>query len=410
MVTRFPIRPRIARRIARLGTETAFAVSGDAASWAAQGHRIYPFHLGDMNIRTPLNIIRAAYAAMIEGRTFYTPAAGIPQLREALADALSEQRGVEYDATNVSVQPGGKPCIGKFLMTVMEPGDGVLYPNPGYPIYESQVDFLGGRGQPYTYTVEEGRFRIDRDSIQRAVDDTTRILIVNAQHNPTGADASEAELEWLAELARERDLWVLSDDPYVDIRYAGSGHSIVEYEGMRDRTVIGYTFSKKYAMTGWRLGAAIGPAQVVDIITRINTNDESCTNHFVQMAGVEALRGDQSGATNILATLQARRDLIVERLNAIDGVSAPASDATFYLFADVTDVYRRLGYSLSRHADAQQFRVTTMHQTGVSFCARTHFGRSLPGEDRVYVRFAYSGIDETDAEEGLAALKRYWEG
>ena len=401
--------PRIARRIARLGTETAFAVSGDAASWAAQGHRVYPFHLGDMNIRTPLNIIRAAYTAMIEGRTFYTPAAGIPQLREALAEALSEQRGVEYDATNVSVQPGGKPCIGKFLMAVMEPGDGVLYPNPGYPIYESQVDFLGGRGQPYTYTVEDGRFRIDRDSIQRGVDDTTRVLIVNAQHNPTGADASETELEWLAELARERDLWVLSDDPYIDIRYAGRSHSIVEFEGMSGRTVIGYTFSKKYAMTGWRLGAAIGPAQVIDIITKINT-PAICTNHFVQMAGVEALCGDQSGAENILSALQARRDLIVDRLNAIDGVSVPASDATFYLFADVTDVYRRMGYSHTRTADAQKFRVTTMHETGVSFCARTHFGRALPGEERMYVRFAYSGIDENDAVTGLAALKSYWEG
>jgi aspartate/methionine/tyrosine aminotransferase len=402
--------PRIARRIARLGTETAFAVSGDAASWAAQGHRVYPFHLGDMNIRTPLNIIRAAYTAMVEGRTFYTPAAGIPQLREALAEALSDQRGVEYDATNVSVQPGGKPCIGKFLMAVMEPGDGVLYPNPGYPIYESQVDFLGGRGQPYTYTVEDGRFRIDHDSIQRGVDDTTRVLIVNAQHNPTGADASEAELEWLAELARERDLWVLSDDPYIDIRYAGSSHSIVEHEGMCERTVIGYTFSKKYAMTGWRLGAAIGPAPLVDIITKINSNDESCTNHFVQLAGVEALRGDQSGAAHILSTLQARRNLIVERLTAIEGVTVPASDATFYLFADVTDVYRRMGYSLARADDAQEFRIATMRETGVSFCARTHFGRSLPGEERVYVRFAYSGIDETEAAAGLASLKRYWEG
>lgn len=234
------------------------------------------------------------------------------------------------------------------------------------------------------------------------------MLIVNAQHNPTGADASETELKWLADLARERDLWVLADDPYIDIRYAGRSPTIVAHEGMRERTVIGYTFSKKYAMTGWRLGAAVGPSEVVDIITRINTNDESCTNHFVQMAGVEALRGDQSGAENIVATLQARRDLIVDRLNAIDGVAAPASDATFYLFADVTEVYRRLGYSRTA-ADARAFRVTTMHETGVSFCTRTHFGRALPGEERVYVRFAYSGIDETDAEEGLAALKNYWE-
>lgn len=402
-------RPRTPRRISRLGTETAFAVSGDAAAWAAQGHRVYPFHLGDMNIRTPLNIIRSAYSAMIDGRTFYTPAGGVPQLREALAESLSAERGVDYHAANVSVQPGGKPCIGKFLMAVMENGDGVLYPNPGYPIYESQVDFLGGRGQPYTYAIDEGRFRIDRDSVQRSVDDTTRVLIVNAQHNPTGADASAEELEWLADLARDRDLWVLSDDPYIDIRYAGSSRSIVEFDGMAERTVIGYTFSKKYAMTGWRLGAAVGPEPVIDIITKINTNDESCTNQFVQLAGVEALQGDQSGSGHIVNTLRGRRDRIVDLLNGIDGVTVPDSDATFYLFPDVTDVYRRLGYRVGSDEDTQAFRITTMHETGVSFCARTHFGRSLPGEQRVYVRFAYSGIDKKDAEEGLTALKRYWE-
>ncbi len=403
------IRLRVPRRISRLGTETAFAVSGDAAAWAAEGHRVYPFHLGDMNIRTPLNVIRAAYQAMVDGRTFYTPAGGVPQLREALAESLSENRGVSYDAANVSIQPGGKPCIGKFLMAVMEIGDGVLYPNPGYPIYESQVDFLGGRGQPYTYTVDDGRFRIDRDSIQRVVDDTTRVLIINAQHNPTGADASAEELEWLADLARERDLWVLSDDPYIDIRYAGDSHTIVEFEGMAERTVIGYTFSKKFAMTGGRLGAAVGPEPVIDIITKINTNDESCTNQFVQMAGVEALRGGQSGAANIITTLQARRDKIVKLLDSIDGVEVPESDATFYLFPDVTDVYRRHGYTIGSDEDTQSFRIDTMRETGVSFCARTHFGRALPGEERVYVRFAYSGIDEKDAEEGLRALKSYWE-
>lgn len=403
------IRPRVPRRISRLGTETAFAVSGDAAAWAAEGHRVYPFHLGDMNIRTPLNVIRAAYQAMVDGRTFYTPAGGVPLLREALAESLSEERGIGYDAANVSIQPGGKPCIGKFLMAVMEIGDGVLYPNPGYPIYESQVDFLGGRGQPYTYTVDDGRFRIDRDSIQRVVDDTTRVLIINAQHNPTGADASAEELEWLADLARERHLWVLSDDPYIDIRYAGDSHTIVEFEGMAERTVIGYTFSKKFAMTGWRLGAAVGPEPVIDIITKINTNDESCTNQFVQMAGVEALRGGQGGAANIITTLQGRRDKIVKLLEGIDGVEVPESDATFYLFPDVTDVYRRRGYTIGSDEDMQSFRIDTMRETGVSFCARTHFGRALPGEERVYVRFAYSGIDEKDAEEGLRVLKSYWE-
>ena len=405
---------RIASRIERLGTETAFQVSSDAAAWAAEGHRVFPFHLGDMNIPTPANIVEAAYAAMREGRTGYTPAAGIPELRDALAEAVSRQRRIAVTPEQVSIQPGGKPVIGKFLMAVMEPGDGVLHPNPGYPIYESQIDFLGGRAQPYAYRVRHGRFRIDRASVEQALDDGTRVLIVNAQHNPTGADADAADVAWLAALARERDLWVLSDDPYIDIRYAGVSRTILDADGMSERTVVLYTFSKKYAMTGWRLGAAIGPRQVIDIITKINTNDESCTNHFVQRAGAEALRGDQSGAARILDTLRRRRDLIVDRLGRIDGVSVPATDATFYLFADVTDVFARAGYRSDREADVQAFRMDAMRHSGVSFCSRSHFGRMgvAPGgedEQRVYVRFAYSGIDLADAEEGLEALKGYWE-
>ncbi len=400
---------RIASRIDNLGTETAFAVSGDAAAWTAEGHRVFPFHLGDMNIRTPMNIIDAANRAAVDGHTGYNPAAGIPALRDALAEAVSRDRGQAYSGANVSVQTGGKPVIGKFLHTVMEPGDGVLYPNPGYPIYESQVEYLGGRTQPYTYVVEQGRFRFDRDSVMAALDDSTRVLIVNAQHNPTGADADRSDMEWLAKLAVERDLWVLSDDPYIDIRYDGTSHTILEHDGMADRTVILYTFSKKYAMTGWRLGAAIGPESLIEVITKINTNDESCTNHFIQYAGVEALQGDQSGSEEILATLKGRRDLIVDRLNGIDGVSVPDSDATFYLFVDVTDVYRRMGLDPENEDDVQKFRVGTMHETGVSFCSRSHFGRGAPGEPRVYVRFAYSGIDVEDAEEGLAQLKTYWE-
>ena len=400
---------RIASRIDQLGTETAFAVSGDAAAWAASGHQVYPFHLGDMNIRTPENIIEAAHRAMLDGNTGYTPAAGIPGLRETLADSVSQSRGIAVDPAQVSIQPGGKPVIGKFLTAVMEPGDGVLYPNPGYPIYESQVDFLGGRAQPYSYVVEGGRFRFDRQSVEAALDETTRVLIVNAQHNPTGADADAADIAWLAELARERDLWVLSDDPYIDIRYAGRSHTMLDAEGLEDRTVVLYTFSKKYAMTGWRLGAAIGPQGVIDVITKINTNDESCTSHFIQHAGIEALTGDQSGSEQILETLQARRDVIVDRLESIDGVSVPATDATFYLFADVTDVFDRMGYQRDREDDVQAFRVTTMQETGVSFCSRSHFGRVQAGEERVYVRFAYSGIDAAIADEGLTGLKAFWE-
>ena len=232
-----------------------------------------------------------------------------------------------------------------------------------------------------------------------------KVLIVNAQHNPTGADADADDIEWLAALANERDLWVLSDDPYHDIRFDGqTSRTLVGLPGIFDHCVIGYTFSKKYAMTGWRLGAAIGPRDVVDVITKLNTNDESCTNHFVQLAGVEALTGDQSGAEAIVRTLAKRREEVVAGLRAIDGVQVPDTAATFYLFVDVSAVFERMG-----DGDPHQFRVDTMHSTGVSFCSRTHFGRELPGEGRTWVRFAYSGIDAGDAAEGLERLKDYWE-
>ena len=399
----------IANRISNLGTETAFAVSGDAASWASQGNQVYPFHLGDMNINTPKNIVESAYRAMRDGKTGYCPAGGIVELREALAEVVGKERNISFSANNVSVQPGGKPCIGKFLTTVMEPGDGVLYPNPGYPIYESQVDFLGGKGCPYTYKLKNNRFEIDRESIERYLTQNIRILILNAQHNPTGADCSIAELSWLANIAREYNLWILSDDPYYDIRYADKSHSILEFDGMQERTVIGYTFSKKYAMTGWRLGAAIGPKPVIDVITKINTNDESCTSHFTQYAGVEALKGDQTGTVQILSILKKRRDLIVDKLNEISGVEVPNSDATFYLFADVTQVFNRFGLKAQNESDIQKFRIDTMHQTGVSFCSRSHFGRAFDNESKIFARFAYSGIETEPAEEGLSLLKKYWE-
>ena len=394
----------VAFSMARLGTETAFAVSAEATEWAANGNRVYPFHLGDINLRTPVNIIDAAERAIRDGKTGYVPAPGVFELREALADNISAARGVNYRPEHVSVQPGAKPIIGKFLMSVMNPGDGVLYPNPGYPIYESQVDYLGGRGCPYSYVEEEDGFRIDRKSLEAVLSDDIRILIVNGQHNPTGADASVDEIEWLAQIARERDLWVLADEPYFDVRYAGLSRSLVSEPEMMDRTVIGYTFSKTYAMTGWRLGAALGPPRVIELINRLNTNHESCTCGFIQQAGVEALHGDRSGAEEILTTLRKRRDVVVDGLNEIDGINVHRATATFYLFVDVTSVYRRLGYH-----DPQEFRTDTLRKTGVAFCSRSHFGRERSGEKRIYARFAYSGIDMDDARDGLEALKAYWE-
>lgn len=394
----------LAERMKRLGTETAFAVSAAAKEHEAKGHRVYPFHLGDMNIRTPLNIIEATHRAMMDGKTGYCPNFGIPELREALARNLSASHGVSFDPAEVAVQPGGKPVIGKFLMALMNPGDEVLYPSPGYPIYESQIEYHGGVAVPYGYQPGEENFRLDIEAIERSITPRTRFLIFNDLQNPMAAEATADERRRLAELAVRHDLWVLLDEAYFDLRYSGRTISLIEEPGMKERTVILYTFSKKFAMTGWRLGAAIGPAEVAAAIAKLNVNDESCSNHFIQWGAIEALEGDPSGPREILQVLKERRDKCVEMLNAIPGIRCYSPEGTFYLFPDVTGAMSGLGID-----DYETFRREALVETGVSFCTRLHFGRSIPGEERRYIRFAYSGIDVADIEEGLSRLHNWIE-
>ncbi len=395
---------KIADRIQNLGTETAFLVSAEAADYRARGQRIYPFHLGDMNIITPANIIEATHQAMRDGKTGYCSNYGLAELRELLAADMNGPRGTGYTIDNVVIQPGGKPSIGKLLMALMNPGDEVLYPNPGYPIYESQIEYHDGVAVPYGYVEGERNFEIDLERIEVAITPKTRILIVNDLHNPSEAVATRQELQQLAELACERDLFVLSDEAYFDIRYGGEPQSIVSFPGMEERSLILYTFSKKFAMTGWRLGAAIGPQEVVDVMAKLNVNDESCSNHFIQFGAIEALTGDQSGHQAIVATLRARRDEAVDRLNEIDGVSCYRPEATFYLFPNVTGAMQRRGTN-----DYEQFRKSVLDETGVAFCTRLHFGRAVAGETQRYIRLAYSGIDQEEISEGLGALKEFLE-
>ncbi len=393
---------KLAQRLSKLGTETAFAVSGEAAAHQAAGNKVYPFHLGDMNITTPRNIIEATYRAMKDGKTGYCPNYGIPALREALAEEINRSHGTAYTMANVAVQPGGKPSIGKFVLALMNPGDEALYPNPGYPIYESQIQFHGGVAVPYAYREGEQNFELDLDAIEALITPKTKLLIVNDLQNPTGAESDPLQLEALAKLAVKHDLFVLCDEAYFDMRYAGKSTSLVSFEGMQERSVILYTFSKKYAMTGWRLGASIGPKEVIDAIAKLNVNDESCSNHFIQYGGIEALTGDQSGHEEILSILKPRRDLAVDMLNTIPGVKCYRPDATFYLFPNVTGLMLAKGLT-----DYEQFRKAALLETGVSFCTRKHFGSPVPGESEYYIRFAYSGIDLDQIEEGLGLFKAW---
>ncbi len=394
----------LSSRFCKLGTETAFAVADEAQSLARTGVRVYPFHLGDLNLKTPDHITEAAVKAIHDGKTGYCSNYGILELREALAADVNRSHGTSYTAANVAIQPGGKPVIQKYFLALMNQGDGVLYPNPGYPIYESVIAFHGGTPVPYSYRDTVDGFSLDLDELESRTGPQIRFLVFNNYHNPTGAEASREKLHTLSELVLRHDLSVLCDEAYFDIRYEGQPYSLASIPGMSERCVILYTFSKRFAMTGWRLGAAVGPRELIDAIATLNVNDESCSNHFVQYAGLQALVGPQEDSSKILRILQARRDRCHELLTAIPGVRCARPNSTFYLFPNVTSLMDGLGLD-----QYEQFRRAVLEATGVSFCTRLHFGTPLPGERERYVRFSYSGIELDMIAEGLGRLRDFVE-
>ena len=395
---------KYAKQISSLGTETAFAVSAQARSWAEKGHKVYPFHLGDINLKTPQNIVEATMKAIGDGKTGYCPSEGIFSLREALAYDVGQRRNVVYSPENVAVQPGGKPTIGKFIAAIMNPGDEVLYPNPGYPIYESQIEYQGGLAIPYRYIQTEKGFDIDIEYLKSSITDKTVALIYNNYQNPISAESSKEEMDQIADIAISNNLWVLSDEAYYEMIYEGKSRSIVEIPNMKERTVILYTFSKKFAMTGWRVGASIGPEKIINIIAKLNINAESCTTHFIQEAMVEALTGDMVGAKEILSRLKNRRNVAVLGLNAIDGIDISMPRSTFYLFPNVTTIMKRKGFD-----NIDQLQIGALENANVSFCTRNHFGRPQVDEVDYFIRLAYSGISAEDIDEGLKKIKTYFE-
>jgi len=392
----------IAKRMDLLGSETAFAVSAEAAKLASTGMKIYPFHLGDINLPTPPSIVSAANEAIKSGKTGYCPAPGIPELRKALGKDVGGARGLSYGIENVSIQPGGKPSIGKYIAAMMEKGDVVLYPNPGYPIYESQIEFYNGIAYPYGYVNTPEGLRLDFNAIKKGIKKGAKHIFYNNYNNPTGASSPVEEIERLAKLVIENDMFLISDDAYFDTLYDGSPKSIASLPGMYERTLTMYTFSKKFAMTGWRLGGAIGPEEIIEQITRLNVNMESCTTHFVQYAGVAGLNAPKSETQEILDRLQGRRDILVKILNGIEGVEAHMPEAGFYVFPKITNLLQKLGFN-----DGEEFRKVVLKETGVSFCGRHHFGRPLESETDSYIRLAFSGIGKDDLQEGMN-LFRNW--
>ena len=392
----------VAKRMDLLGSETAFAVSAEAAKLAENGMKIYPFHLGDINLPTPISIVSGAKEAIKAGKTGYCPAPGIPELREALAIDVGGSRGIEYNIENVSIQPGGKPSIGKYIAAMMEKGDVVLYPNPGYPIYESQIEFYGGIAHPYGYLDKPSGLELDFEAIEKGIQKGAKHIFYNNYNNPTGASSSNTEMKKLASLVIENDMFLISDDAYFDTLFEGTPRSIASLPGMKERTLTMYTFSKKFAMTGWRLGGAIGPSKIIEQITRLNVNMESCTTHFIQYAGIAGLKAPKKETQDILDKLRIRRDIIVETMNSIEGVEAHSPEAGFYVFPKITSLMKRIGFK-----DVEEFRKAVLRDTGVSFCGRHHFGRPLENESESYIRLAFSGIGKEDLKEGMNLFKNW---
>jgi aspartate aminotransferase len=393
---------QLAERMTRIGIESAFEVLQRARALEAQGKHVIHLEIGQPDFPTPAHIKDAAKKALDDGWTGYGPTPGFPDFREAIASYISTTRGISVSGQNVVVVPGGKPIMFFAMMAVVEPGDEVIYPNPGFPIYESQIEYLGGTAVPYRYLPTNEGFAIDLDQLRASITPNTVAIIYNDLQNPISAESTAAEREAIAQLAQEHDLWVLSDEAYFETRYEGVSSSITSLPGMLERTVILYTFSKKFAMTGSRLGCAVAPVEIAKVLSTLNTNDESCTTHYVQWAGIEALRGTQEPVRQMLEVLRERRDAACEIVNSIPGMNVAVPHSTFYLFPDVTEAMDRMGYTA-----VGDFAAVALHQTGVSFCTREHFGRRQPGEERQYIRLAYSGIEVADIREGLGRLNEW---
>lgn len=387
----------------RLGTENAFQVALRAMKHQEEGNIVYPFHLGDLNFKTPEPITEAMFKAVRDGRTGYCPAAGILPLREALAEEINATRHTKYTAQNVLIQTGGKPVIAKFLLAFMNEGDEVLFPNPGFPIYESFIEFLGGTAKPYGFLETQRGYAIDLEALEKSITPKTTCIVINDFQNPTGSETSAEEREKLAEIILKYKLTALIDEAYFDIRYEGKSHSMLEIEEIRDRCVLLYTFSKKFAMTGWRVGAMLAPDKYIPQLSKLNVNIESCTPHFTQYGALEALKLPESENKKIIDELRLRRDLAVKLLNEINGVHCPSPNCAFYLYPNVTKLMAQKGFA-GNYAD---FAEDVLVKTGVSFCTREHFGKKLPNETEHFVRLAFSGVSTEQIQNACSALKEY---
>jgi aspartate/methionine/tyrosine aminotransferase len=368
---------RLAQRMVGIGTETAFEAAARARAWEAQGHHVVHLEIGEPDFDTPANIREAAKRALDEGWTHYGPPLGQPKLREAIAAESKRFRGIDVDPANVVVTPGAKPIMYYAILALIEPGDEVIYPDPGFPIYESMTRFTGGTPVPYALR-EENDFRFDVDELRSLVTPRTKLIIFNSPHNPTGGVLTREDITAIADIAREHDITVLADEIYGRGVFEGEHVSIASLPGMAERTIVLDGFSKAWAMTGWRLGFAILPPGLVDAFSKLIINSVSCTSSFEQMAAVEALTGPQDSVTRMVEEFRARRALVVDGLNKIPGIRCRMPHGAFYVFPNLAGT----GMNGNQAADK------LLYDGGVCVLSGTAFGKV--GADHIRISYANS--------------------
>ncbi len=380
---------KLAKGMARLGTETAFRVLAKAQALEAKGIDVVHLEIGEPDFDTPKNISDAATKALGEGYTHYCNSQGIVPLRSEIAKEIGRTRGVTIDPNRVVVTPGAKPIMFYSILALLEEGDEAIYPNPAFPIYESMINFVGAKPVPIPLR-EDLDFRFDIDELRSKITPHTKLIIINSPQNPTGGVLELDDIHAIADIAQEHDIIVLSDEVYEHIIYEGEPSSIASLPGMLDRTIILNGFSKTYAMTGWRLGYAVMPPELVDPIVGLIANSVSCTATFIQHAGIEALTGPQDSIASMVAEFKKRRDLIVDGLNAIPGISCRRPKGAFYVFPNV----KKLGM------DSSQLANYLLNETGVATLSGTDFGKYGEG----YIRLSYANSME-NLEKALKRIE-----
>ena len=392
---------KISQRAQSLGTENAFIVLAEVNKLIREGRDIISFCIGQPDFHTPMNIQDAGVKAIREGKHGYTPSAGIPELRQAVAEDFTRTRGVKVEADDVVVAAGAKPFIGYTILSVTDfgAGDEVIYPVPGFPIYESQIKANGAVGVPI-YLRESRNFSFDPQELAEKITPRTKLLILNSPQNPTGGIIPKKDMEAIAEILRKHpQVWIFADEIYGRLIYDGEFVSIASLPGMQERTIISDGCSKTWAMTGWRLGFAANK-KLAPFFTTWITNTESCASHITQWAGVEALSGPQDDAIRMRDIFAKRRDLIVGLLNAVPGVSCKSPGGAFYAWPNVTEACRMTGC-----ADSEEFRKRLLNEAGVAVLADIHFGPRV-ADDGQHIRFSYAASDEA-IRAGVARMAAF---